>query len=222
MRGCTLKTLFIDSSRKSLSVALANEDRLLFVSNVNSYSKHSNFLMNEIVRCLKESNTNLYDVDNYIVLNGPGSFTGVRVGVTISKTLSWVLGKKMYVLNNLEALKVGVSNDVVISVIPDKQTNSYVGIYDNGTKIEEYLSIDDEKLKLENKNITIVSMEENPFMLDLKRKLEINNNVDTKVVSDYDYVKLINYALLKQSINPHTAKPIYLKKIDAEKNKNDN
>ena len=56
MRGCTLKTLFIDSSRKSLSVALANEDKLVFVSNVNSYSKHSNFLMNEISKILNKFN----------------------------------------------------------------------------------------------------------------------------------------------------------------------
>ena len=104
MRGCTLKTLFIDSSRKSLSVALAKEDKLVFVSNVNSYSKHSNFLMNEISKILNKFNLKPEDIDNYVILNGPGSFTGVRVGVTVSKTLAWTLSKKIYTINNLEAL----------------------------------------------------------------------------------------------------------------------
>ena len=93
-----MKTLFIDSSRKSLSVALANEDKLVFVSNVNSYSKHSNFLMNEISKILNKFNLKPEDIDNYVILNGPGSFTGVRVGVTVSKTLAWTLSKKIFTI----------------------------------------------------------------------------------------------------------------------------
>ena len=91
-----MKTLFIDSSRKSLSIALANENKLLFVSNVNSYSKHSNYLMSEIQNIISNSNLTINDIDNIVVLNGPGSFTGIRVGVTIAKTLAWALNKKLY------------------------------------------------------------------------------------------------------------------------------
>lgn len=222
MRGCTLKTLFIDSSRKSLSVALAKEDKLLFVSNVESYSKHSNFLMNEIKNILNKSNLTIYDIDNIVVLNGPGSFTGIRVGVTIAKTICWTLSKKLYQLNNLEALKIGIDNDVVISVIPDKSTNSYVGIYSSDYLVEDYLQIDSDLFNIENKNITIVSMEENDFVNSLREKLSINNNVNINIIKDYDYLKVINYALLKGNINPHLAEPIYLKKIDAEKKKNVN
>lgn len=215
-----MKTLFIDSSRKSLSVALAEEDKLLFVSNVNSYSKHSNFLMNEIKSILSKSNLKIYDIDNIVVLNGPGSFTGIRVGVTIAKTICWTLSKKLYQLNNLEALKVGINNDVVISVIPDKSSNSYVGIYNLNDSVEDYLWVDDELFNIENKNITIVSMEENDFVNSLKEKLSVNNNVNVNIIKDYDYLKVINYAFLKGNINPHLAEPIYLKKIDAEKKQN--
>lgn len=215
-----MKTLFIDSSRKSLSVALAEEDKLLFVSNVNSYSKHSNFLMNEIKSILSKSNLKIYDIDNIVVLNGPGSFTGIRVGVTIAKTICWTLSKKLYQLNNLEALKVGINNDMVISVIPDKSSNSYVGIYNLNDSVEDYLWVDDELFNIENKNITIVSMEENDFVNSLKEKLSLNNNVNVNIIKDYDYLKVINYAFLKGNINPHLAEPIYLKKIDAEKKQN--
>lgn len=221
MRGCTLKTLFIDSSRKSLSVALANEDKLVFVSNVNSYSKHSNFLMNEISKILNKFNLKPENIDNYVILNGPGSFTGVRVGVTVSKTLAWTLSKKIYTINNLEALKVGIKDDVIITVIPDKNDFSYVGIYDDKTE-EKYLSIDDDLLNIHNKSITIVSMESSTYLNSLIEKLSKYNDVKTKIIDDYDYINVINYALSKESINPHLVKPLYLKKIDAEKKKNDN
>ena len=156
-------------------------------------------------------------VDNFVVLNGPGSFTGIRVGVTIAKTICWALSKKLYQLNNLEALKVGVQDEVVICVIPDKVSDSYVGIYTKDNKFEDYTSITSEFLKFDNKSITIVSLEENDFANTLKNKLENNNDVKIRFINQYDYLKVVNYALSKESINPHLAEPVYLKKIDAEK-----
>ena len=211
-------TLFIDSSRKSLSVALAHSNELLFVSNVNSYSKHSNYLIKEINNILNNVKLTIGDVDNVVVLNGPGSFTGVRVGVTIAKTLAWVLSKKLYQLTALEALGVGLKDEVIITVIPDKKDTSYVGIYEGDLKLEDYLLIDDEKFNFRDKHITISCMYENDFVMNLKEKLRLRNVVSLKILNDYDYLKVINYALTKESINPHAAAPVYLKKIDAEKN----
>ena len=210
-------TLFIDSSRKSLSVAVASKSKLLFVSNVNSYSKHSNFLMKEIENILNKSNLTIYDIDNIVVLNGPGSFTGVRVGVTIAKTLAWTLSKNLYQLTTLEAMKAGLNDDVVISIFPDKDSYSYVGFYNDNINISDYLSIDSEIFNIENKKITIVCMENNLFASKLNEKLSLKNNVNLKIIQDYDYIKVIDFALTKDSINPHLAEPIYLKKIDAEK-----
>lgn len=212
-----MKTLFIDSSRESLSVALISGDKLLLVSNVASHSKHSNFLMNEIQNILHKSNFTIHDIDNIVILNGPGSFTGIRVGVTIVKTMCWVLSKKLYQLNNLEALKVGSKNDVVICVIPDKPNSSYVGIYKENNSIEDYLSIYSEELNFKNKNITIISMKENDFANNLYNMLSANNTVNQVIINDYDYLEVVKYAISKGNINPHLSEPIYLKKIDAEK-----
>lgn len=216
-----MKTLFVDSSRKSLSIALAKDDKLLFVSNVESYSRHSNYLMNEIQNILNKFNLIPNDLDNFIVLNGPGSFTGVRVGVTICKTMSWVLSKKIYQLNNLEALSVGIKDELVITIIPDKKDYSYVGMFGD-KKVMDYLNINDDILNINNKSITIVCIQENEFLYDLKEKLDFNNKVKIKIIDDYDYMNVINYTLSKVDINPHLAEPIYLKKIDAEKKKNVN
>ena len=212
-----MKTLFVDTSRKSLSIALADDDKLLFVSNVESHSKHSNYLLNEIKNILTMNNININEIDNYVVLNGPGSFTGVRVGITVCKTLAWTLSKKLYVINNLEALHLHAKNDIVIAIIPDKKETAYVGIYDD-KKMEDYLNIYDSRLDIYNKNITIINMEENDFSKSLLEKLESqNNNVKLLKIEDYDYQLLINNVLKLENINPHLAKPLYMKKIDAEK-----
>lgn len=212
-----MKTLFIDSSRKSLSIALFSHGELLFVSNVNSYSKHSNYLMNEINNILSKCNLKISDIDNFLVLNGPGSFTGVRVGLTISKTLAWALNKKLYVESNLKALTYGIKNDIVISVIYDKKSDSYVGIYSENDSFESYINIEDEKFNIKNKNITVVSLEDNEYLIKLIAKLKENNTVEKIILSDYDYDHLISEVLKKDDVNVHLAKPLYLKKIDAEK-----
>lgn len=216
-----MKTLFIDSSRKSLSIALASQNKLLFVSNVNSYSKHSNYLLNEIKNILTKLNININDIDNYVVLNGPGSFTGIRVGITVAKTLAWTLSKNLYVLNNLKALSLESEDEVIVSIIPDKKDFSYVGIYSKDNVIEDYVNINDPILNFNDKSITLVTMEENDYVTRLSNMLSLNNKVSIKIINDYNYLNLINYALSKNNINPHSAKPIYLKKIDAEK-KNEN
>ena len=210
--------LFIDTSRKELSVALTSNESLIDKVNVESHSKHSNYLMDTLNDMFNNNSMNIYDVDNIVVTNGPGSFTGIRVGITIAKTLAWTLSKKLYELSTLDALKNHVEDDVVISVFFDKKNSSYVGIYTE-EDVKDYMDIDDERLSINNKSITIVSYEENEFVKDLFDKLSSNNKTKIVVINDYDYVKLINYALSKKPVNVHNSAPIYLKKIDAEKNK---
>jgi len=207
-----LKTLFIDSTRKSLSVALAADSKLLFVSNVNSYSKHSNFLMNEIKNILEKGKISIYEIDDIVVLNGPGSFTGIRVGVTIAKTICWTLSKKLYQMSNLKALEL-CSDGYVISAITDNKTNGYVRI--DGK--DYYANINDDIFNIENKKINIVCMEESEFIDMILDRLKEKNEVNLHIIDDYNYTKIIDAAHRDGDINPHLADAVYIKRIDAEK-----
>lgn len=212
-------TLFIDSSKKDLSVVLNKCNKIIYSSNIVSYANHSNYLMNEIINGLDSNNITINDIDNIVVLNGPGSFTGVRIGVTVAKTLSWVLNKRIYTLTTLKALSLhekDISN--IISIIPDKNNYGYFGVYTDKVSDEKYLNITDLKDMFKNKEISIVYFDDCEFIQLVYDLLSSDNKVFLNKVSNYDYLNIISYALNTKALNPHIVKPIYLKKIDAEKN----
>lgn len=210
-------TLFIDSTRTNLFVSIIKNNDILMKKNVQSYSKHSNYLMNTINDIFKELKMDINAIENIVVLNGPGSFTGIRVGVTVAKTIAWTLSKKIYTLSTLEALKIHSDNDQIISVIEDRNNYAYIGLFNENEKIMDYMSLEDERLNMTDKNISLVSYNNSEILTKIYNKLSNNNNVNVVIVQDYDYIKLVNYATKKEPENVHSIGALYLKKIDAEK-----
>ncbi len=203
-------SLFIDTSLNSLSFVICKDDYVISSKKIEKVLKQSSVLMDTIVNSLKENNIDKKEIDNIIVLNGPGSFTGVRLGVTVAKTLAWSLGINLYMLSNLEALAIHSDYKNKLSVIYDKKDYSYVGIY-NDNKYEVYSNID-ELPKLESGEI--IAFETNNYIDEL---LKQNCNLNLTYINEYDYLKVVNYALKTKPVNVHLAEPVYLKKIDAEK-----
>ena len=81
-------TLFIDTCTEVLNVALIKDGIILGSSTISS-SEHSKHTMPEIEKLFKNNNINPKSVSKIMVTNGPGSFTGIRIGVTIAKTYAW-------------------------------------------------------------------------------------------------------------------------------------
>lgn len=203
-------SLFIDTSLNSLSFAICNNDNIIYSTRIEKVLKQSSVLMDAIVNGLKEHNIDKNDIDNIIVLNGPGSFTGVRLGITVAKTLAWSLGTNLYLLSNLEALAIHSKSKNKLSVIYDKKDYSYLGIY-NSIKNESYIYVEDIPDFEEGE---IIAFETNNFIDEMLKK---NYKLNLKYINDYDYLKVIDYALKQKPYDIHLAEPIYLKKIDAEK-----
>ena len=203
-------SLFIDTSLNSLSFAICKDEKLLASTKIKKVLKQSSVLMDTIINNLKAHDIDKKDIDNIIVLNGPGSFTGVRLGVTVAKTLAWSLGINLYLLSNLEALAIHSESKNKLAVIYDKKDYSYVGIY-NDNKFEGYTYVND---LLEIDSGEIIAFETNDFIDEM---LKQNCNFNLKYINEYDYLKVINYALKGKPCNVHLAEPVYLKKIDAEK-----
>ena len=176
-------SLFIDTSLNSLSFAICKDEKLLASTKIEKVLKQSSVLMDTIINSLKIHDIDKKDIDNIIVLNGPGSFTGVRLGVTVAKTLAWSLGINLYMLSNLEALAIHSDYKNKLSVIYDKKDYSQVGIY-NDNKYEVYSNID-ELPKLESGEI--IAFETNNYIDELlkqnesmKKELEYIKNTSEK------------------------------------------
>ena len=164
-------TLAVDSSSKVATVALMKDDRLLGEITLNDKREHSVILVSIIKDLLKDNDLTISDVDGFVVSKGPGSFTGLRIGMATIKGLSFGTGKPYISISSLDALALSVSNfDGLICPIMDALRHSvYTSLYkantnSNGTpeleKLMDYtdLDVDDliELIKEKNEKVIFI------------------------------------------------------------------
>ena len=99
-----MKVLGIDTSSLVLSLALVEDDKLLGEYTTNLKKNHSIRLMPAISMLMEELELAPDELDGIAVAHGPGSYTGVRIGVTTAKTLAWSLDVPIMGISSLEAI----------------------------------------------------------------------------------------------------------------------
>ena len=188
-----MKTLFIDTSSDTLIIALNINKKLVDNIKLVGIKEHSVYAVEKIKELLEKNKLVPTDIDKIVVVNGPGSFTGIRIGVTIAKTFAYTLNKKITTASSLKNMVIGNTGyNYYISKIIDKKDKNYVGIYNSHyDTLFEGLITDSE---LENK------------MKDLDNYIIINEN-------KYNIEKVINYYEEQENINPHKVNPNYLKEV---------
>ena len=96
-----MKILALDSTAAVSSAALSEDGRLIAEFTMNTGNTHSETLLPLIEQMLELTKTDIEDVDLFACASGPGSFTGVRIGVTIAKVFAYILKKDLVCLSNL-------------------------------------------------------------------------------------------------------------------------
>jgi len=96
--------LAVDTTTPSGSVALLRDEALLGEFNLESASTHSTRLLSSIDLLIRANRLDIQDVDAYAVAAGPGSFTGIRIGLSAVKSLAFASGKLVAPVSTLEAL----------------------------------------------------------------------------------------------------------------------
>lgn len=126
-------TLALESSAKTASVALCNEDGLLAQSFQNSGLTHSRTLLPMVEDMLRNQGLSVSDLDLIAVSHGPGSFTGVRIGVSTVKGLAWAAEKPVCGVSTLEAMAynaVGVADGLVCCVMDARRGQFYNALFE--------------------------------------------------------------------------------------------
>lgn len=204
-----MKILYIDTSTDYLYTGIVYDNILLAEIKQKFSHDLSKYALYEISEMLKKVNINPTEVDKIIVVNGPGSFTGIRVGMTIAKIYAYTLKKKIISISSLDAMQISISsNNLIVPVIDARRGFVYAGIYQDNKELlkKQYIKFEDLLDKLNNyqKEYIIVSND--------------NLKIDNVVSYNPDILKIVNTYKDNEDINPHLVEPNYLKLTEAEEN----
>ncbi len=206
-----MKVLYIDTTSNYLYSALADNGKITGEIKLKLEKDLSVFALKRISELITSCNLTPEDIDKIMIVNGPGSFTGIRIGVTIAKTYAWGLKKDIITISSLEAMSLSTALEVPyrVPVIDARRNYVYAAIYDkdnNPILKEQYLSIDALKCVLDKlpDDYTIIT----------------NNDLELDSLESYtpNFSLIINKYENRKSVNPHSVNPIYLKLTEAEEN----
>ena len=124
--------LGIDTANTPLSVAIVKDGTILAEVNSSMAVNHSLRAMPAIEELFATVQMQPKDIDAIAVSEGPGSYTGVRIGVTIAKTLAWTLKKPLYGVSSLKVLAANAPyfNGLICPIVDARRNNVYAGVYE--------------------------------------------------------------------------------------------
>lgn len=129
-----MNILAIDTTTKKANVGIKSKNKNT-IKSVDNEVTHSEKLLPLIDESLKEQSISLKDINKLACVTGPGSFTGIRIGLATIKALAKIINVDIYAINSLDLLAYsGIQNlsthpKLVISVIDAKNNRGYFGIY---------------------------------------------------------------------------------------------
>ena len=157
-----MKILAVDSSSVTASVAITENGKVLAENFINNGLTHSQTLMPMVEKTINESGISVKDFDLFAITHGPGSFTGVRIGIASVKGMADALNKKCLPISTLEAIAVPLRiEDVIACAVLDARCNQvYTAIFNNGERLcdDKAVLIDElgEELKQYDKKIVFI------------------------------------------------------------------
>lgn len=221
--------LSVDSSSKVATVALMKDGSLIGEITLNDKKEHSVILMNIITQLLQINNLTIDDIDGYVVSKGPGSFTGLRIGMATIKGLSFGSNKPYVSVSSLDALAFSVSSfDGIICPIMDALRNSvYTSLYRNSNgkleRLMDYCALDIDELieiiKSKNEKVIFIGdgLEKNKdYLLEKCPDCAFPPN-HLNLVRASSLGELGSELLKNGAFDDPNSTPFYLKKSQAER-----
>lgn len=146
-----MKILAMDTSSVNATVAVCDENRILGEYTVSNERAHSQIIMPMLESLLNHCSLTIKDIDVFAVALGPGSFTGLRIGISAMKTLAQSLSKPIIGVSSLDEVASSFfGTDKIICPIFDARRNEvYNALYLNGNKFVSERVVDFDELLIE-------------------------------------------------------------------------
>lgn len=122
-------SILLDSSDKFLAVGIAKDGVLIDSIQYEAWQRQSEMMITELEAILKKNNVTRSDISSVVCGIGPGSYTGVRISLTIAKVMAMALNIPLFTVSSLHILKDGVKPS--ICVINARSGRSYVGVFES-------------------------------------------------------------------------------------------
>lgn len=192
-----MKVLLLDSSNTDLSVGIAVDGKIIYKTSFPAWQRQSEFMIPEIEKAIKETGIELKDFDEIVCGKGPGSYTGVRIALTIAKIICVMSNAKLKLVSSLRMF--GTRDDKFIALINARSARSYIGVYDHDSVVvEDTIYTNEEALKF------------------------IEEHKDYKVIGDTKYLGIeanmpdviegmLSFAPITLEADAISSKPVYLK-----------
>jgi tRNA threonylcarbamoyl adenosine modification protein YeaZ len=191
-------SVLIDTSNADLTIGLAVDHKLVDEIEYEAWQKQSEFLVAELDKMFKKNNVTRQDIGQVIASKGPGSYTGVRIALTVAKVMAFALKVPLYLSSSLEAEKS--LEKPTICLMNARSKRSYFAVY-QGEKIliPDQVLINEDVLKFIDSHKEYLVSGDAEYLGVKAQKIDVISNL---VHAD------IERNLVK---DPITAKPVYLK-----------
>ncbi len=203
-----MTVLYLDTSSPYFYAAVYQDGKILGEKNEFLAKEMSSEALPKLKELLEEVKLLPDQVDRIMIVNGPGSFTGIRVGMTIAKVYAWALKKEILPVSALTAMALSTDQNLVLPIIDARRGFVYGALYQKGKVLlpDGHYQLD--KFLMEAKQYgtyTIVSNDSFPSL----KTIPYHPN----------YLKIIETFLEEKPITVHFVNPEYLKRTEAEEKK---
>lgn len=203
--------LFFDTSSDLLKVSLIKDDKIIFDKELHTKNDHSSYLVPTIDEAFKSNNIDFKELDEIIVGNGPGSFTGTRISIAVAKTYAFSFNIPVYMISSLEELIYDNDGyDFYVPIIEEKKDNLYFSIFDKDKK----RAMDDTYSSTEYMYKKLEELDGKILLISLSNKEYEKYDTVKASINALNIMK--NIDVNNEKVNPHLLKPNYIKKIEAE------
>ena len=215
--------LGIDTCSVNAAVAVINDKKLIGEFVVSNDRTHSQVIMPLVDDMLKKCGLDIADIDVFAVTIGPGSFTGLRIGVATVKTLAQFCKKPIIGVTSLDSLyeNCAMFDGIVCPIIDARHGEVYNALYQNGKRITDYRVIDVEQLIEQLKDEKVCFCGDGVLTYGDKLSQNKNHTVATQNMSMQKASSLC-MAAYKRALNNdfddvYSLLPVYLRKSQAER-----
>lgn len=187
-----MKTLCIDTSHRHLVLVLLENKKVVASYCAEAWKKQSETIFVELINLMEKKQWNVDDIEEVVITKGPGSYTGIRIAMSVAKVLCTRKDIVLYTISTLQ-LYAGLLDTYVL--LDARSNRAYFANYQNGQKMEESIKTLDE----------LSAMHDKPFIgdIDLLGK-------DKEVVPFVEHFAIL-YSHYEKAENIHALVPEYLK-----------